>query len=159
MITKDILLYERGDGGEMAILSNDLVLVESFLQQAYIALFGGNVEVNTLGNELTSEQRFDYWANQLIWADNSIKQFNSNTERVLGNVVLNSAGRLKILDAVELDLAYLKSMSDFNVNINILDTNKVEIKIIFTKLSNQEDKVLQLIYDNAKNEVIIQRII
>lgn len=159
MNTKDILLFESGDGGEMAIQGNDLVLIETILQQAYIALFGGNVEANTVGDEIPTQERFDYWANSLLWPDSPNKQFNSNTERVLQNTVLNSAGRIEITSAVELDLDYLKLIANFEVEVSILSHNKVQISISLTKKDNLEDKVLILVYDNAKNEVITNKII
>lgn len=157
--TKDILLFESGDGGEFAIVSNDLCLVETILQQAYIALFGGNIEANTTGAEISTQERTDYWANALLWPDEPNKQFNSNTERVLQNTVLNSAGRLQILAAVESDIDYLKLIVNFTVEVSILSTNKVEIKISFRRKDNLEDKVLVLVYDNARNEVITNKTI
>ena len=159
MNTKDILLYESGDGGEMAINGNDLVLIETILQQAYIALFGGNVEANTIGDEIPTQERFDYWANSLLWPNSPNKQFNSNTERILQNIVLNSSGRITIKSAVELDLEYLKRIVNFEVNVSILSTNKVEMSVSMRKKDNLEDKVLVLVYDNAKNEVITNKII
>jgi hypothetical protein len=159
MNTKDILLFEAGDGGEMVIQSNDLVLVETILQQAYLALFGGNVEANTVGDEIPTQERFDYWANALLWPDTPSKQFNSNTERTIQNTALNSSGRIKIQQAVENDLEYLKLIVNFEVSVSILSTNKVEISVRMSKKDNLEDKVLVLIYDNAKNEVITNKII
>lgn len=159
METKDILLFESGDGGEMAIKSNDLCLVETILQQAYLAMFGGNVEANTTGNEIPTQERSDYWANQLLWPDTPSKQFNSNTERTLQNVALNSAGRLQIITAVENDLDYLKLIVNFTVDVSILSSSRVQISIRFRRKDNLEDKVLVLVYDNAENEVITQRTI
>lgn len=159
MDTKDILLYESGDGGDMQIESNDLVLVETILQQVYLALFGGNVEANTTGNEIETEERLDYWANSLLWDASPNKQFNSNTERVLGNVVLNSSGRLSILNAVELDLDYLKILVNFEVNVSVLSDKQVQISVLMNKKDNLESKTLILVYDNAKNEIITNKII
>ncbi len=159
MLTKDILLYASADGGEMSIIANDLALTEIILQQAYLAMFGGNVEANTIGNEIETQERFDYWQNSLFFLETQSKQFNSNTERTLLNTVLNSSGRLKIQRAVESDISYLSNIVDFTVSVSILSTNKVEIEIKFTKKTNLEDKILILVYDNARNEVIEQRII
>jgi len=159
METKDILLFESGDGGEMLISSNDLCLTETILQQAYLAMFGGNLEANTTGNELESQERADYWANALLWSDFPSKQFNSNTERTLQTVALNSSGRLEIISAVESDLEYLNLVVNFSVEVSILSTSKVEIKILLSRKQNLEDKILVLVFDNAKNEIITQKII
>ncbi len=159
MSTTDILLAETGDGGDFAILNNDLLLGESLYQQIYLALFGGNIEASTKASYLESEERFDYWGNSLVWNEVKTKQFNSETERTLQNVALNSSGRLKIIQSVNKDLEYLKDIVNLTVDASILSVNKLRIIIEFTQLSNQQDKVLQLVYDNAKGELIIEKTI
>jgi hypothetical protein len=37
--------------------------------------------------------------------------------------------------------------------------NKIRIIVNFTPKSNQENRVLQLVYDNAKNELLIEKTI
>lgn len=143
----------------MAIASDDLVMNEVLYNQVYLALFGGNIESNTKPDNLINEERFDWWGNKLFYADTQTKQFNSNTERTLQNVVLNSSGRLQIIQAVNEDLSYLTDLLNSSVDVEFLDTNKIRIIVLFTRKSNQESKVLQFIYDNAKNEVIIENTI
>jgi phage gp46-like protein len=157
--TRDIHIFESGNGGELALLSNDLVLSESLYQVVYISLFGGNVEASTLGNEIESEERSDYWANELVFPSKTSKQFNSITEKTLNEVALNSEGRLKIESAVKQDLQFLKKIVNLEVNILILDTNKVEIFLVLESIENQSVKQFQFIWDNAKNEIIIERTI
>lgn len=159
MTTRDIHLYESGSGGQLALINNDIALTEVLYNQFYLALFGGNIDASTTGNEINGQIRNDYWANSLFFADNSVKQFNSNTERVLDSVVLNSSGRLEIERAVNEDLSYLKNIVNFTVNVYFDQTNKVVIEVKFSKKTDQEEKILQLVYDNAKNEIIIDRII
>jgi len=157
--TKDINLHESGSGGEMSIVSNDLLMGEVLFQQVYLALFGGNVEANTLGNELVSEERFDYWANPLFFAENQSKQFNSNTERELQKVVLNTAGRLKIIQVVNEDLSYLNILLNYNVDVQFIGVNNIRIIVNFTQKGFQESRVLQMVYNNAKGELIIEKTI
>lgn len=159
MTTKDIHLYESGSGGQLALLNNDIALTEVLYNQFYLALFGGNYEASTIGNEVNGQGRNDYWGNSLFFSDNPIKQFNSNTERVLDSVVLNSSGRLEIERAVNDDLAYMKDIVSFVVSVYFDGTNKVVINVKFTKKGELQEKALQLVYDNAKNELIIDRII
>lgn len=154
-MTKDILLFESGRGGDMKILNNDLSLTENLFQQIYLSLFGGNIESNTKGNELLSQERKDYWANELFYRNDKNKQWNSNTERALRDSVLNSSGRLEILRAIEKDLDYLKSIVDVKVEVQITDVNRVNINITISGLENQQERILQLIWDNAKSELII----
>jgi len=157
--TFDLNVFESGSGGELAIISNDIHTSEKLYQTIYLALFGGNLEASTIGNEIASEERFDWWGNSLIFGTRQTKQFNSETERILDKVVLNSSGRLKIQSAVENDLSFIKNIVNFTVNIVILDINKIAINIVLESLANQQDKQLQFIWDNAKNELIINRVI
>lgn len=157
-MTKDIHIYESGDGGELAIINNDLVLVETLYQQVLLALFGGNVEANT-ATTIASEEKFDYWGNNLFWPNRPSKQFNSNTQRVLRDVVLNPEGRLRSISAINEDLSYLTQLANVEVDVRIVTKSRIEIMINFTRRDNQESRVFQLIYDNAIDEVITQRVI
>lgn len=159
MNTTDIHLFETGNGGDFAIINNDLLMGESLYQQIYLALFGGNIEASTKPSYLASEERFDYWGNSLIWKDAKTKQFNSETERTLGNVALNSSGRLSILQAVNNDLDYLKGVVDFTVEVGIESVSRISITVSFSEKTNQQDKVLQMVWNNSKNEVIITKLI
>ena len=157
--TRDIHIFENGNGGELALLNGDLTLVESLYQTLYIALFGGNVEASTLGNEINSEERFDYWGNSLIFKRKPNKQFNSKTEKSLFETAINTSGRLKIEEAVKEDLSFLKKIADLKVNIVILSSNKIAISLLLKSISNQSSKQFQFIWDNAKKEIIIDKTI
>lgn len=159
MQTKDILLRETGSGGDFAVLSNDLVLGDTLYQQFYLAMFGGNLRANTKSKYLDNEERFDYWGNSLIWPTQKNKQFNSETERALQEIAINSSGRMRVLQAVKSDLSYLSNVINFEVEVNLLNKNKLLITITFTEKTNQQDKSLQFVFDNSKNEVLIQEII
>lgn len=159
MLTKDILLYETGSGGDFAIISNDLVLGDVLYQQFYLAMFGGNLIASTKQEYLENEERFDYWGNSLIWPTNKARQFNSETERVLQEIVLNSSGRMRIIQAVKSDLAYLENMINFDVEVSLESLNRVSILITFTGKTNQQDKSLQFVFDSSKNELIIEQVV
>lgn len=157
--TTDIVLFETGSGGDFTIENNDLQVGEALYQNIYLALFGGNIEASTKTAYLNNELRFDYWGNSLVWNTQKTKQFNSETERMLRNIALNSSGRVAIIQSVNNDLAYLKGVVDFSVDVSILSVSKMAIIITLKEKTNQQDKVLQLIFDNIKNEVIIQKVI
>ena len=156
-MSKDLLLYENGSGGELHLNSSDLVLVNSLYQQVYLSLFGGNIEANTATTK--SQENNDWWGNDLIFKNNSKKQFNSNTERALNNVTLNPSGRIDILRAVLYDLRILKEISNISASVHILETNKVQINVLIAKPNSIENKELQFIWDSAKNELIHEKII
>lgn len=157
--TRDIGIYETGNGGDIAIVNGDIATEEQLYQQVYLALFGGNVEADTLGNELPTEVRNDWWGNVLIFGTDPVKQYNSQTERALRNNALNSTGRINIQLAVEKDLEYIKAIADVSVNVSVPAVNKVEILIRLRQPSTKEDVTLQVLWDNAKADMIINKII
>ena len=157
--TKDLHLFESGDGGELLLMNGDLVLSETLFQTIYIALFGGNVEASTAGNEIVGQERFDYWGNALIFKDKVDKQFNSETEKTLSSVTINSLGRLKIKSAVEQDLRFLKKIINIDVNIVILGVDKLKIEILLNNTGNQTNKIFQFIWDNSKQELVLDKTI
>lgn len=157
MNTTDIALYETGSGGDFSIVNNDLLMGETLYQQIYLALFGGNVQANTKSSYLASEDRYDYWGNQLVWKEAKTKQFNSETERTIQTTTLNSSGRLSIIQAINQDLEYLKAIVNLSIQVEIVSSHKIRIIVSFSGKSNQQDKLLQLVYDNAKGEVIIEK--
>lgn len=159
MNTKDITIYETGSGGDIAVINNDIALSEALDNQAYLALFGGNVEADTLGNELPSQVRYDWWGNSALLANAVPMQFNSQTERALANNTLNSQGRVNIQRAAEADLAYLATIATVTVTVSVPGVNKVQILVNLQQPGNQQNVQLQVIWDNAKKEVIINKII
>lgn len=159
MNTTDIALFESGSGGDFSIVNNDLLMGETLYQQIYIALFGGNVQESTKASYLETEDRYDYWGNSLIWKDVKTKQFNSETERTILTTTLNSSGRLSVIQAVYQDLNYLVAVVTFSVDVEIIDTNSLRIIVNISGKTNQQNKLLQLVFDNAKKEIIIEKII
>lgn len=156
---KDIALYETGSGGDFFIKNNDLSLTNTLLNNIYISLFGGNVEDSTTGFEIEGQLRSDWWANSLIFSEEKQKQFNSETERVLNNIVLNSSGRIEVKRAVENDLKHLKSFAKILVDTTVLSLNKIAIFVKITSLDNEEEKTIKIIWDSLKNEAIIEKTI
>lgn len=157
--TKDILLYLIGDGGEITVDGDDIGLIEVLYNQVLLALFGGNVEASTLGNELPGQIREDWWGNSLLFPNDPGSQFNSLTEKALNEEVLNSIGRTNIGRAVDTDLVYLKTIANISTNVVILSTNKVQIAVTLSQPGNLQDKTFVFIWDNAKNELISNQII
>lgn len=158
-MSKDLLLFESGSGGDLLVSNNDLNLVESLYQQVYLALFGGNIESDTTGQELETQIREDWWGNE-IFNDNKIKkQFNSTTERTLDSVTLNTSGRIDIERAVKEDLKVLENIADFSVKVIILSTDRVKIEIQLIQPDQFQEKSFQFIWDNAAGGVINKIII
>ena len=151
---RDLLIYETGDGGDLKVLNNDLALTTSLYNQVYLCLFGGNVEASTKGNELENEKRFDWWANNLLDLN-----FNSETERIINTVTLNPSGRLKILQAVKNDLKPIDLVANYTVEVILENVNRFKILINLTEKLNKQEKIIQILWDISKDEVILSEII
>ena len=151
---RDLLIYETGDGGDLKVLNNDLALTTSLYNQVYLCLFGGNVEASTKGNELENEKRFDWWANYLLDLN-----FNSETERTINTVTLNPSGRLKILQAVKNDLKPIDLVANYTVEVILENVNRFKILINLTEKLNKQEKIIQILWDISKDEVILSEII
>lgn len=155
---KDILLYESGNGGDIAIAGGDIQTTQQLLQQVYLACFGGNVVAQTTGQVLAGEQRADWWGNSLFLGQNKSKQYNSATEKALLQTPLNSKGRLIIKQAVESDLTYLSTIATVTIEVIINSTNKVTIMVKLVQ-ANQQNSQINFIWDSLKQQVIVEKII
>lgn len=156
MITQDIDIIEGGSGGDITVVNGDIGLTDYLYNQVYLALFGGNVEAVTLGNEPDGATREDYWQNDLLYFNQPALQFNSTTELALRQNALSSSGRVAIQRAVETDLVFLQAIADITVNVVILSTNKVQIGVTLQQPANNIDTTIKFIWDNARNELITQ---
>lgn len=111
MIT-DLLIYEIGEGGDLALRGNDLVKVTGQENTAYLAMFGGN----------------KYWGNYM-YPENP---FSSKTEEAMRGTELTSAGRIKIENAIKKDLEVLDKIpgTTWTVATSITGNNRLAIKIV-----------------------------
>jgi hypothetical protein len=152
----DFELEDNGDGGDLILTVNDVKFISGFQNMPYLGLVGGNVEASTRVR-LESEQAFDYWANSLLMNNESVIQFNSETERLLLVTALNSDGRLKILEAVKKDLSFMKQFSDLTVSVSIPKVDFVEIKLKINELNNQSSTEFVYIWDSIKRELSVNK--
>jgi hypothetical protein len=120
-------------------------------------MFGGNVESETTGNEIESQTRTDWWGNSLLLGS-STKYFNSKTEKTLNNVVKNSFGRNKIIEAAKSDLSVLSDVCVFTVDVE-MTMHDVKINVSLTKKGDSEEKRMQVIWDELSKETVINFII
>lgn len=155
----DIVIYETGSGGDLQLLGNDIASTSGLFNMVYMAWFGGNVEASTTGNELESELRDDWFGNALLFENEKQVQFNSTLEKTLNETALDSAGRITIEQAAQKDLQFMKEIADVSVSVSILSDDRVSITARLKEPENIEVKEFQLIWDNLKNEVIIEKTI
>lgn len=150
----DLALRETANGGDIQLQGNDLVITESIFNQIYLGIFGGNPEASTTGQELESEQRQDWWGNDLLLQDQPVLQLNSTLERTLGSVALNSSGRLEIEEAVKTDLEFLRDVAEITVETRIIGIDKIEITILAQEPGNLQEQAFIFIWDATKEEEI-----
>lgn len=144
---KNYSIYDDGNGGQLTVQSNNILTTDSLHTLAYLKLFGGNLEANTKPKSDVIEIHSDWWGNDK--EKQSSTWINSNTERVLRGIVLNSQSVEKIITAVKKDVESLTQFGTITVTVNIVSLNKVKI-IIDTEQSDN----LSMIWDSTKNEVI-----
>ena len=152
-MVEDLLIYETGNGGDLALLGEDIATTSNITNLVYLALFGGNVEENTTEETALQLTREDWWGNELFNLD-----FNSNTERTLQNVSLNSAGIRKIEDAVKKDLLFLNEIGTTEVNVSLISHTKVRIFVKFIQ-KNEKQININYIYSSEKIEIIEREIL
>ena len=75
---EDILLYETGNGGDLLLQNKDIELVNPLYQQVYVALFGGNIQAITKGDEIEGQIREDWWGNSLFFQEQPAKGTTSS---------------------------------------------------------------------------------
>ncbi len=146
----DIGLYETLNGGDMSIQNNDIWSTMSLWNQIYIALFGGNPQEITTDKSGEGEQRQDFWGNQFLESEPD-EYVNSLTEKILDTTALNSAGRIKIEQAVKSDLAFLAKLRTVSVEVSIKGIDKVLIEIGLQEPDEIEDKRFRLLWDGTRS--------
>jgi hypothetical protein len=155
----DLVVYESGNGGDLQLLGNDLATTDSFFNMPYLGWFGGNPGFVTTGNEIESEQRFDWWGNELLFPNQEEIQFNSFLEDILNNTAVDSSGRNTIRNFATRDLNFLGTFATVTVDVVILDDNKVSILAKMGEPDNLDVKTFQFIWDATKKELIEEKIL
>lgn len=148
----DIQLVENGDGGDYELLNSDIKTISGFENMPYLALFGGNPDQDTTGPKDT-EFALDFWGNYLINPDEPKIWFNSTTERLLNNVILNPSTRIEIEEAVKYDLSFMSDFSDVDVTVYLLGPSSLKIEIKITEPTNEQDKIYTYIWNATEQEL------
>ena len=143
----DLKVIETQNGGDLVLLGNDLALDETFETMIYLAMFGGNVQASTSPDRLPTEQDASWWGNALLYADTPSLQFNSLTERTLNTTPITSAGLIKMRQAVQSDLEFMKEFAEVVVTVTSPKVDTVNIDILVTKPANLQQQRFVFIWD------------
>lgn len=128
----DILIYESGNGGDISFKNEDIELTEGLMNQPYLAMFGGNTEASTSGQELQGEERKDWWGNSFLDDD---AKMNSNLERTLNEVSLTSAGRGRIVETAKKDIEFIQPIAEVECNASITGIDKATISVKINQIT------------------------
>lgn len=150
----DLEVIEGNNGGDLVKKSRDLSVIYGFENMPYLAMFGGNVAQSTPVRRNEGEQAFDFWGNTLLFPNDSSRQFNSETERLLNRVALTSSGRVLIEQAIKKDMAFMSSFANVSVVVTIISTNKILIGIRIVKPDNLSQNVFVYIWDATNKELM-----
>ncbi len=150
-MTRDIKIYETGNGGDINVLGNDLESVYSFENMPYLGMFGGNVEQSTQQVGENDEQRFDFWGNSFLPDFGS--QFNSLTERGLINIPITSEGRILIENAVKADLRFMEDFAVINIVVRVISDDQLNIDVSINQPNVLQNLQFQFIWNAATGEI------
>lgn len=150
----DLRIIRRIEGFDFVGGASGLSEVQSFETMIPVALFGGNIEQNTPQRRIDGNQYFDYWANATVLQNEPQQQFNSQTERILNQVALNSSGRERIQRAAESDLEFMRNFADFTVNVSLVSVDRVKIAVKITEPNNLNQTEFVYIWDKLSGGII-----
>ena len=148
----DIAIYESGSGGEINLLNGDIEMTDGLFNQPYLSHFGGNTEASTTGEEQEGTERFDWWANALMFAQPEA-QMNSEVERALNNNALSSSGRSDIEQQAKKDIDFLSVLGEVSSTVSIIGNDKIKIS------DKINQSVKSFIWDATRQELIKEIII
>lgn len=140
----DLALFETGDGGDFQQNGNDLQLYYGIENDPYMGMFGGNKEAST-DNTVVDAQSFDWWGNNLLMRGNKSIQMNSEFERALDKIALNSAGRVRLVDTIKKDLDFMSSYATVIVTGVIPSTDRFDVEILI-KQKNGSNQIVIINY-------------
>lgn len=147
-----MLIVAKGNGGDIILRNGDAVAVNGFQNSIFLALFGGNVQGSTkpVGQ---GELRQDWWANELLYFQQPTLQMNSETERTLREVALNSQGLRLIQQAVIADLTFMRVFSEVSVSVALIGTSRVQIIIRIERPTNDQESEFTFLWDQTLLEL------
>ena len=152
----DVSIQSTGDGFDYVLTENTVEISAGLYNTIILSLFGGNVEQSTQDEYADGENRFDYFANSLLFDDDEQIQFNSETERALLNNALTSAGRVAIEAAVRADLEKLELLGEFESSVSIVSNNRIAIFVKVTEPTGTQNQQFSFIWDQTLNAIITE---
>jgi phage gp46-like protein len=136
----DIAVIETGNGGDIQLSGNDLLVQGGIGNMPYLGMFGGNLGFPTK-EKLITEHAFDWWGNNLLMPQSSSTQFSSLFEKKLLDVALTSAGRIQLEQAIKQDLKFMEEFAVVTVAVSIIGVDRIHIHIKLQQPNNLNGRV------------------
>lgn len=111
----DVLIIETGNGGDLVLRGNDLVIVQGVENQPYLHMFGG--DAGWWGNDLISRPEF---------------QWTSETTAALSASALTSDGRIQIEQAIIDDMKPFEKRYAVKVTVSVVISGPDRLSIQVT---------------------------
>ncbi len=114
----DVRLFQTDNDGDISITDGLVQMGGGLETSAYLSLFGGD------------EEGANWWAN--ISEPDPVKEYNSETQKILNTVVPTSGNLLRVEDAANKDLKWMlaeKVASSITVAVSIPAIGRVKLVI------------------------------
>lgn len=121
----DVYLQQTPDGGDFNVDNGVVEMSPGLEVSAYIALFGGNLDDDVVG-----DNKKQYWGNYI--EPDQTEHLRSRTQNVLNTLPITANNLQKLKNAIELDLAYLLTegiANSISVSVGIPGLNKVRVEV------------------------------
>lgn len=149
----DIIIRETKDGGDSVFNGYRILETQTFTNEPYFCLFGGNPQGITDGRREPIEQAFDFWGNVLLYPNSPEFWVNSRTENLLNTIPLTTGALEEIKRTVEKDLEPLGEYMDFEVAVSYPGLNQVQIGVQITRPQDLTTTEFLFMWDAAQGEL------
>lgn len=121
----DVRLYHDDDGGEIAFVNGSAVMADGLESAVYLSLFGGNED----DSGTQADDRKQWWGN--LSETDAARKLRSETQHLLRSLPAVPFNLRRLTEAVERDLAWMKSSlaSQVSVLVTIPGLNRVSIAV------------------------------
>lgn len=149
----DVIITETKNGGDSVFNGNRILTTDTFTNEPYFCLFGGNPGAITDGRREPVEQAFDFWGNLLLYPNTPNFWVNSRTEQLLNTIPLTTEALEEIKRTVEKDLDPLREYMDLAVTVYYPALNRVAIEVQITRPESLTQTDFLFMWDAAQGEL------
>jgi hypothetical protein len=104
---------------------------------------------------IENEQLFDWFGNSVLFNQQPLVQFNSELERTLKNVSINSKGVELIYQAVNKDIDFMRTFATVEINISVTAVDRISINLKVIELDTKVSNIFNYIWDSTEAELTI----